>query len=182
MADDALTRTFPKSVHDSLADLRRLAREAKSLQEWRAIGRRATPDEIALAETQRKEHACRATSIRTGLPCTKPRVLGMTTCRKHGGATKHAIARAEQRLREMLDPVLERLYGLAMQDEHKPSAVNAARDLADRVGLGAVVQAKVRASSKQDSGRITVNIGFLNPKASDSEPIVITGTKTEDKD
>src|SRR5688572_4984227 len=95
MADDS---QFPartsQSVHDSLTELRQLAKTAKSLKEWLAIGRRATADEVDLAETQRKPFHCSGTSLRTGLPCTKPRVIGMTVCRKHGGATKHAIAKA----------------------------------------------------------------------------------------
>lgn len=170
---------FPQSVRDSLAALRRLSRDVKSREEWLAIGRRATPDEIALAEAERQPHSCAATSIRTGLPCTKSRVLGMKTCRAHGGATKQAIAQAERRLREIVNPVLARLYELAMQSEHLPSATNAARDLLDRVGLGAVVQSRVRASMG-DGEKIVVQIGFLNPPAG-AEPVIIAPAKRPEK-
>ena len=63
----------------------------------------------------------------------------------------------------MVAPMLDRLFELAMQDGHKPAAVNAARDMLDRAGIGTLVEAKVRTSQREDAGRIVVNIGFLTP-------------------
>ena len=55
------------TVADSLADLRKLAKAVGSRDEWLEKGKRATPDEIALAETLRKPNDCSAHSNRTGL-------------------------------------------------------------------------------------------------------------------
>src|SRR5689334_645835 len=95
---------FPQSVHDSLAELRRIAKEAKSRDDPRL--RLATPDERALSESMRLPWHCAGHSSRTHLACTKPRVLGMTVCRKHGGAQRAVRAKAAQRLLAMVDPAL----------------------------------------------------------------------------
>jgi hypothetical protein len=54
----------------------------------------------------------------------------------------------------------------------KPAAVNAGKDLLDRVGLGAVVQAKVRGSKRRDRERIVVKIGFLVTPGTEA-PIIV---------
>jgi hypothetical protein len=70
----------------------------------------------------------------------------------------------------MVAPILDRLFDLAMQDGHKPAAVNAARDLLDRSGFGALVDAKVKACNREDTRGVVVNIGFLaSPKPSPHE-------------
>lgn len=178
MSDELTTvREFPPEVHESLKELRRIARYAKSRSDpglrW------ATADEIALAETQRTPNQCVATSTRTGLPCALKRLRGCTVCRKHGGAVSHVKDAAEQRLRELTMPVLARQYDLAMQSKHLPTAFNASADLLDRANVGALVQAKVRQSRNKDSGsRVTVNIGFLT--AGHETPQVISASSSSD--
>lgn len=107
---------------------------------------------------------CTAHSARTGLPCQKYAIKGATVCRTHGGAAPQVKAKAEQRLREMVSPMLDKLYTLAMQTDNLKVASECVRDALDRAGVGAVVEAKVRQSHKQEhtGSGITVNIGFLS--------------------
>jgi hypothetical protein len=157
--DVALVPVEPaRTVADSLAALRQIARHAKDRHD--PALRWATAEEIALAESQRRPHHCAGSSARTGLPCRRPRVLGTSVCPKHGGSSGHVKRAAARRLRAMVDPVLERLYTLSMQDGHRPSAVNAARDLLDRAGIGELVTSKVR-GSQPGGAKVVVNIGFL---------------------
>ena len=166
------TRTFPQSVHDSLAELRQIAKRAKSRED--PALRWATEDEIALATSLRKAWHCSGHSGRTGLPCEKARVLGTTVCVRHGAATPQVKAAIDQRLREMANPVLGRMFKLSMQDKHLPSAVNAGKDLLDRAGVGAVVDAKVRSAGRDQGNKIQVVIGFLGT-ADQPAPTMLVG-------
>lgn len=112
---------------------------------------------------------CRAHSKRTGLQCQQPSIRGGTVCRYHGGSAPQVLAKAERRLRAMVDPMISRLEELAHQTDNLKVASDCVRDALDRAGIGAVVQAKVRASHKAVDAKsgVTVNIGFLvAPQAS----------------
>jgi len=183
MADDeALTvRDFPPEVHASLAELQRIARRARSRHD--PTLRWATPDEIALAETQRKPYHCIGHSGRTGLPCCKRRLLGSTVCVKHGASTAHVKAAADQRLRELVMPVIARQFALTQQSEHLPTAHQACADLLDRASIGALVNAKVRHSRQRDGAtRVTVNIGFLSAEPAASPQAIAATVVTTDDD
>lgn len=106
---------------------------------------------------------CTAHSARTGHPCNKWAIAGAVVCRTHGGAAPQVKAKAEQRLREMVDPMISRLHDLAMQTENPKVAAECVRDALDRAGIGALVQAKVRQSLKDrdSTSGVTVNIGFV---------------------
>jgi hypothetical protein len=164
--DGTLTlRTFPPEVHQSLAELRQIAKRAKSRTEpglrW------ATEAEIALAESLQKPWMCTGHSARTGLPCEKPRLTGLTVCRVHGAGTKQAKVAATRRLHAMVMPLIERQRRLAMQNDNLTVAQKSTSDLLDRASVGAVVEAKVRQSLK-DPAAITfeakthIGIGFLS--------------------
>lgn len=157
----ALTRVFPPEVHESLAELRAIAKAAKSKDD--PLLRRATADELALAETLRKPTDCTGHSSRTGLPCTNPAMHGINTCRMHGASTKNARAAVRIRLAEEMPKLLQSQLTRALSTEDHAVGFKAAQDLMDRAGIGALVQAKVRASKKQDTAgpTVTVNIGFL---------------------
>lgn len=116
-------------------------------------------DEVALADPRK----CKAHSSRTGLPCKRWAIKGATVCRHHGGAAPQVQAKAEQRLRAMVDPMLDKLHTLAMQTDNLKVASDCVRDALDRAGIGAPVQAKVRSSQReqQQGSGITVNIGYL---------------------
>lgn len=158
-----LVRTFPPEVHESLAELRRIAKAAKSKDD--PLLRRCTPDELALAETLRKPYHCTGYSSRTGLPCTQNHLDGLQVCRRHGGSGKHVrralLRRAATAAPALLDSQIAR--GLDISKDGNAVGFKAAQDVLDRFGFGALVQAKVRASKKQDTAgpSVTVNIGFL---------------------
>src|SRR4051812_12344788 len=101
MTPDSLTRQFPAEVHQSLAELRAIAKAAKSRHDPQL--RRATADEIALAETQRQPNHCTGYSTRTGLPCSQKRALGGQTCLRHGANLPTVRAARERRLQRMAD-------------------------------------------------------------------------------
>lgn len=156
-----LARIYPPEVHESLAELRRIAKAATSRDDPNL--RRCTPDELALAETLRKPTDCRGHSSRTGLPCTNPAMQGISTCRMHGASTKAARHAVSVRLAEEMPRLLDSQLLRALSTDDHAVGFKAAQDLMDRAGIGALVQAKVRASKKQDQGgpSVTVNIGFL---------------------
>jgi hypothetical protein len=165
VAEQALTRRpedFPQAVHESLAALRAIAKAAKSKDD--PLLRKCTPDEYALALLQRKPHHCTGKSSRTGLPCRQPHLPHLTICKTHGGSLK-AVKRASARsLAEVAPKLLESMAYIATnQRENLNAAVRAGSDLLDRAGIGALVQAKVRASKQQQSSgaQVVVNIGFL---------------------
>jgi len=143
-----------------LAELRAIAKAAKSKDDPRL--RKATPDEVALAETLKKPSDCKGHSSRTGLPCTNAAMKGTVTCRVHGSSTQATRQAIKLRLSEVAPQLLEsQIVRAAKIDD--AIGFKAAQDLMDRAGIGALVQAKVRASKKQDSAgaSVTVNIGFL---------------------
>jgi hypothetical protein len=155
-------RTFPASVHESLAELRALSKAVRSHHEWQASGRRATPEEIALSEQLRQPQHCVAHSSRTGLACEKTRIQGGTTCSRHGGQLPRVKRRAERRLAAAVMPVIDSMVTIATSSTNHAAAVKAGSDLLDRAGIGELVEAKVRSSQRESGGsRIEVRIGFL---------------------
>jgi len=152
---------FPAEVHASLWALQQLASHAKSRREPGL--RRATADEIALAELQHIGHNyCSGHSIRTGLPCRRRPVPGGTVCLTHGAQYRQVREARERRLLEMSGKVIGEMYKMATAPRHTLVKYRAAMDLLDRAGVGAVVEAKTRASYRGvgQSG-VTVQIGFM---------------------
>lgn len=70
-------------------------------------------------------------------PCRNSAIQGGLVCRKHGGSAPQVKAKAERRLRAMIDPSLTRLEELMLQDEHLPTALGATLSIQNRV-LGAI--------------------------------------------
>ncbi len=169
---------FPPEVHESLAQLRAIATAATSHTDPRL--RRATDDELALAQLLRKPGHCVGSSRRTGLPCTVHAIKGGTVCIKHGGKSGHVRRKAERRLAALALPTLAKLHDYAMDGDKqvRNAAVKAATDLLDRAEIGTPIQAKVakdRAAAEQtkqtSTSGVTVNIGFLQSSA---EPTTLT--------
>ena len=154
-------RVFPQAVHDSLAELRRIAKAAKSKDD--PALRRASKDELALAETLKLAWHCTGHNSRTGLPCRRAKLAGLQVCRRHGGALKHVQLAMRRRLAEVSPKILESQITRALDPDDNAIGFKASQDLMDRAGIGALVQAKVRASKKQDQSgaQVVVNIGFL---------------------
>lgn len=75
---------------------------------------------------------CRATSKQTGRPCGRKAIPGGTVCRYHGGAAPQVIAKARERLAELVTPAIAAL-GKQLKNEKFPAvALGAAKDILDR--------------------------------------------------
>ena len=106
---------------------------------------------------------CRARSKTSGIQCKRHAIRGGAVCRYHGGAAPQVMAKAERRLRAMVDPMITRLEEMALQTDNLKVASECVRDALDRAGIGALAQAKVRSSQRSETSPagVTVNIGFL---------------------
>lgn len=176
---------FPPAVHDSLAALRRLAVTVKSLSEWQATGRRATPDEIALAHalqaTAGKDY-CQAPSQRTGLPCFRSPLRGGKICYRHGGNIPQLRAHAETMLIKASSRAAGRMIALAQQSTNLPVAQKAAADILDRAEVGALVKAKVQQATGTAHSGVVVQIGFLSPDGTQTAVKIDTRPTDADTD
>lgn len=91
-----------------------------------------------LHDLQAGETRCTARSKRTGKRCKAPSMLGGNVCRAHGGAAPQTRAKAQRRLAQAADVLVQRLLGLALGgDVPDAIALQAIRDALDRAGLGA---------------------------------------------
>lgn len=75
---------------------------------------------------------CRAHN-RAGDPCSAYAIRGAVVCVVHGGAAPQVKRAAEERLREMVDPALNRLEAL-LDDDSSAVALAAVKDVLDRAG------------------------------------------------
>jgi hypothetical protein len=71
---------------------------------------------------------CTAHSSRTGKPCQQYAIKGATVCKTHGGAAPQVKRKAEERLRQMVDPMISRLNELAMQTDNPKVAADCVRE------------------------------------------------------
>lgn len=77
---------------------------------------------------------CSARSKQTLNPCKQPAIAGGTVCRYHGGAAPQVMAKAEERLKSLIDPAITRLSQLIAQQEFPSVAIAAVKDVLDRNG------------------------------------------------
>ena len=75
---------------------------------------------------------CKATN-RQGKRCGKPPILGGTVCRMHGGAAPLVKNAAEERLRALELPAIDRIARLIGQDDFPSVAYQASKDVLDRL-------------------------------------------------
>lgn len=61
---------------------------------------------------------CRATAKGSGKPCRRPAIAGGFVCRNHGGKAPQVIAKAQERLADLIDPdrLLRTAAALAYSD------------------------------------------------------------------
>ena len=88
-------------------------------------------DPIGLSDPIRV--TCKATSKGSGNRCRQPPYPGATVCRYHGGAAPQVIRKADQRLRELEFPAIERIAQLIDQKEFPSVAYQASKDILDRI-------------------------------------------------
>ena len=82
-------------------------------------------------KTSRK---CHATSKQTGRQCGAWAIRGGSVCRYHGGLAPQVIAKAEDRLKALIDPAIVRLAELVNQTQFPSVAIAAVKDVLDRNG------------------------------------------------
>jgi hypothetical protein len=87
-----------------------------------------------LRDLQAGENQCTARSKRTGQRCKRPSSLGSNVCRAHGSAAPQTRAKAQRRLAQASDVLVQRLLSLALDG-----------DTPDNVALSAIIAALDRA-------------------------------------
>jgi hypothetical protein len=79
---------------------------------------------------------CTARSKGTGKRCRKAAMLGGNVCQTHGGAAPQTRAKAQRRLQQAADVLVQRLLQFALDgDVADPVALQAIRDALDRAGM-----------------------------------------------
>src|SRR5262245_15545216 len=79
---------------------------------------------------------CKANS-RSGQRCANRSMRGQQVCHMHGGKSPQALAKAEDRLRDLVHPAISRLAQLIDSAESDAVKLAAVRDVLDRAGYKA---------------------------------------------
>jgi HEAT repeat protein len=77
---------------------------------------------------------CRAHSTQHGGQCGQHAIKGGTVCRVHGGSAPQVKRSAQERLAEMVDPLLTELFRIAQSGESDAVRLAAIKDALDRAG------------------------------------------------
>jgi len=117
-------------------------------------------DSLSLMDDARR---CHAKSKRSHQRCGRAAIRGGTVCNMHGGKTPSTIARAEERLRLLVDPAITGLAELIARADSDSVRLSAIRDLLDRTGYKPSVQLNAESD-------ITIRI------VRDEQPIVLEHT------
>lgn len=113
----------------------------------------------------------------TGRQCEAARLYGQKVCGAHGGRSPQALVKAKERLALFIPEADRTLLAMIQQREHLPTALNAVKEVYDRVE-GTVKNGGV------GSG-IQVQVGFLMPKNGEQAAIgvrVLSDGQTVDAD
>lgn len=97
---------------------------------------------------------CHAKSKQSQQQCRRPAILGGYVCHIHGGKTPSAVMSAEQRIRDLVVPALERITRTIGDDDNPHLALAAARDILDRAGYKATEKI-------QSDGRTVIEIEYV---------------------
>ena len=99
---------------------------------------------------------CRAHN-RAGAQCGLPPAPGAPVCQWHGGAAPQVKKAAEQRIRELVDPALNRLAKL-LEDDSSGVALGAVKDVLDRAGY--MPRQQVEITIRQQAERLAAELGL----------------------
>lgn len=87
---------------------------------------------------------CSARSKRTGNRCRRPAMLGGNVCRAHGGNAPQTRAKAQRRLEQAADSLVQRLLGMALDGQvDDPTALRAIVAALDRAGFAVTTKVAV---------------------------------------
>ena len=99
-----------------------------------------------------------------GDPCRLHAVTGARVCQVHGGRAPQVKAKAEDRIRDLVDPSLNRIARTIADDANPALALQAARDILDRAGYKATEKI-------QSDGRTVIEIEYVDrPNALELKP------------
>jgi len=90
-----------------------------------------------------------------GDPCRLHAVTGARVCQVHGGRAPQVKAKAEDRIRDLVDPSLNRIARTIGDDANPALALAAARDILDRAGYKATEKI-------QSDGRTVIEIEYVD--------------------
>ncbi len=94
---------------------------------------------------------------RAGGHCKSWAIQGGMVCRMHGGAAPQVKRAAEERIRELVDPALNRLAKL-IDDLSAPVALAAVKDVLDRAGYGA--KQRIELTIRQQAEKLAADLGL----------------------
>jgi len=107
---------------------------------------------------------CTARSSRTGQPCRQYAIRGGRVCVAHGGLAPQVIAKAEDRLRALVQPAISGLAELINKADSDSVRLSAIRDLLDRTGYKPTEKV-------QSEGRQVIEIEYVDrPNALELPP------------
>jgi hypothetical protein len=89
-----------------------------------------------------------------GSRCYAYAIRGGKVCRYHGGLAPQVQAKAEDRIRALVDPSLNRIARAIADDANPQLALAAARDILDRAGYKAT-------DKVQTDGRTVIEIEYV---------------------
>ena len=102
-----------------------------------------------LRDLQAGENQCTARSKRTGNRCWRPSALGSNVCRSHGSEAPQTRAKAQRRLQQAADVLVQRLLSLALDvDTPDNVALSAITAALDRAGLSVKTAGTLEVSVK----------------------------------
>ena len=90
-----------------------------------------------------------------GEPCSAYARHGARVCVVHGGRAPQVKAKAEDRIRDLVDPSLNRIARTIADDQNPALALAAARDILDRAGYKATEKI-------QSDGRTVIEIEYVD--------------------
>jgi hypothetical protein len=89
-----------------------------------------------------------------GEPCRAWAIHGGRVCVVHGGKAPQVRLSAEQRIRDLVDPSLDRIKKAIDDDDNPQLALAAARDILDRAGYKATEKV-------QSDGRVVIEVEYV---------------------
>ena len=89
-----------------------------------------------------------------GDPCRAFAIHGGRVCVVHGGRAPQVKLSAEQRIRDLVDPSLDRIQKAIADDDNPQLALAAARDILDRAGYKATEKV-------QSDGRVVIEVKYV---------------------
>lgn len=106
---------------------------------------------------------CVAHRSTDGAPCRAHAINGGRVCVVHGGKAPQVVFAAEERIRALVAPSLDRIQRTIADNDNPQLALAAARDILDRAGYKATEKV-------QTDGRTIIEIEYISPPSAALNP------------